>query len=184
MHRVIRSVLSGLLIAIIGALLILMTTQIVMRYGFNSSLLWAEEICRYMLIWLAFLGIVLSYERGEVAALTFISSALSRRPALILAIFTTTLSLLMCLLLVWYGWRFADLAGGSRIPAMRFILGDIFGPDAPQAPTIFWVYIALPFGMALVALRLAADIALCARALVEGNTLDDALERRMGAAPQ
>ena len=184
MQRLIPSVLSGLLIKLIGALLVLMTAQIVMRYGFNSSLLWAEEMCRYMLIWLAFLGVAMSYERGEVAALTFVSNALSRRPALLLAMFTFALSLAACLLLVWYGWRFADLAGGSRIPAMRFILDDLFGADAPQAPTILWIYIALPFGMALVALRLAADIVLCARALAHGETLGDALDRRMGATPQ
>lgn len=181
MQRTIRSFLSGLLITIISALLVLMTTQIVMRYGFNSSLLWAEEMCRYMLIWLAFLGVVLSYERGEVAALSFVSKALPRRAALLLAMFTGALSLGMCLLLVWYGWRYADLAGGSQIPAMRFILGDLFGADAPPAPTIFWVYVALPFGMALVALRLVADIALCARALMRGGTLQGALERRAGA---
>lgn len=184
MYRVIRSVLRGLLITIVSTLLALMTTQIVMRYGFNLSLLWAEEICRYLLIWLVFLGVVLSFERGEVAALTFVTSSLSRRPALILTIFTTALSLAFCLLMVWYGWRFADLAGGSRIPAMRFILGDIFGSNAPQAPTIFWVYIALPFGMALVVLRLAVDITLCTRALASGETLGQALERRVGAAPQ
>lgn len=182
MQNAFRSVLSDMLIGIIGALLTLMTAQIVMRYGFNSSLLWAEEMCRYMLIWLAFLGVAASYERGEVAALTFISNALPRRGALVLAMFTTALSLAMCLLLVWYGWRFANLAGGSQVPAMRFILSDIFGDNAPQAPTIFWVYIALPFGIGLLALRLLADMVLCARAFGSGDTLGDALKRREGTA--
>ncbi len=184
MLRKIRSALAGMLVFIIGALLTLMTLQIVMRYGFNSSLLWAEEMCRYMLIWLAFLGVAMSYERGEVAALTFVSAFLSRRPALILGMITAFLSLSLCLLLVWYGWRFANLAGSSRIPAMRFILGDIFGAGAPDAPTIFWIYVALPFGMTLVALRLAADIVLCGRALSSGQTLAEALERREGATQE
>ena len=184
MQRKIRSALVGLLIFIMGALLTLMTLQIVMRYGLNSSLLWAEEVSRYLLIWLAFLGVAMSYERGEVAALTFVSAALWRRPALILGMITAGLSLLLCLLLVWYGWRFANLAGSSRIPAMRFILGDIFGAGAPEAPTIFWIYLALPFGMTLMALRLSADIVLCGRALSSGETLAEALERRAGIAPQ
>jgi TRAP-type C4-dicarboxylate transport system permease small subunit len=181
MLRTIRSAFAGTLVFIIGVLLTLMTLQIIMRYGFNSSLLWAEEMCRYMLIWLAFLGVAMSYERGEVAALTFISNSLSRRPALILAMVTAGLSLMLCLLLVWYGWHFANLAGSSRIPAMRFILDDIFGADAPDAPTIFWIYVALPFGLALVALRLGADIVLCGRALFSGMTLAEALDRRTGS---
>lgn len=181
MLRAIRSAFAGVLVFIIAALLILMTLQIIMRYGFNSSLLWAEEVCRYMLIWLAFLGVAMSYERGEVAALTFISNALSRRPALILAMVTASFSLILCLLLVWYGWHFADLAGSSRIPAMRFVLGDIFGAEAPEAPTVFWIYVALPLGMALVALRLGTDIVLCGRALSSGMTLAEALDRRTGS---
>lgn len=184
MQTLIRSVLRGVLIAIVSVLLVLMTAQIVMRYGFNASLLWAEELCRYMLIWLGFMGVAVAYERGEVAALTFISNVLSRRPALVLAIFTTALSLAMCLLLVFYGFRFADLAGNSRIPAFRFILDDIFGANAPQAPTVFWVYIALPIGMGLVALRLAADLFLCGSALSNGQTLGEALERRDEAVTQ
>lgn len=176
-QRPIRAVLSGMLVTLIAALLLLMTAQIVLRYGFNSSLLWAEEMCRYMLIWLAFLGMALSYERGEVAALTFVSGALSRVPALVLGIVCSVLSLGLCLLLVWYGLKFAGLAGGSQIPAMRFILEDLFGANAPQAPGIYWVYVALPVGMGLLALRLLADTVLCIRALSTGETLTQVLRR-------
>lgn len=176
-QRPIRAILSGMLVTLIGALLILMTAQIVFRYGFNSSLLWAEEMCRYMLIWLAFLGMAMSYERGEVAALTFVSGALGRGPALVLAIFCSLLSFAFCALLVWYGLKFAGLAGGSQIPAMRFILEDLFGANAPEAPGIYWVYVALPVGMALLALRLAADVVLFIRALATGETLTEVLGR-------
>lgn len=172
-----RQTIRWLLIALVAALLVLMTTQIVMRYGFNSSLLWAEEMCRYMLIWLAFLGIILAYERGEVAALGFFSLALPRVPALVLAALCTLASLGFCLLLVWFGWKFADMAGTSKIPAVRFILQDIFGANAPEAPEIFWVYVALPVGMALVSLRLAGDLVLCIGAIATGKTLAEALAR-------
>ena len=177
LHRAIRKILGGLLITLIAALLALMITQIVLRYVFNDSLIWAEEMCRYLLIWLAFLGVVLSFERGEVAALSFASTMLGRVPALLVAMFCTLLSLALCVLLVWYGWRFAQMAGASRIPAMRFILEDIYGCGAPAAPTMFWVYVALPVGMALVCLRLVVDIALCAGALARGQTLAQVLQR-------
>lgn len=184
LQNAIRKTLGGALILLIAALLVLMVTQIVLRYVFNDSLLWAEEMCRYMLVWLAFLGVVLSYERGEVAALTFASAALGRVPALLLAILCAALSAVLCLLLVWYGWKFAQLAGTSRIPAMRFILEDIYGADAPTAPGIFWVYVALPVGMGLVVLRLLADMVLCARALGSGDTLAQALDRGAKGQPE
>lgn len=170
-----RHTIRWLLITLIAALLVLMTTQIVMRYGFNSSLLWAEEMCRYMLIWLSFLGIALAYERGEVAALSFLSLTLPRVPALVLGAACALLSLVLCALLVWYGLKFADLAGSSKIPALRFILEDLFGENAPDAPVIYWVYVALPLGMALVGLRLIGDILMCLRAIPTGQSLAEVL---------
>lgn len=176
-NKSLRQALRRLLVALVGALLALMTVQIVMRYGFNSSLLWAEEICRYMLIWLAFLAAALAFERGEVAALTFLSGALPRVPALLLAVCCTLLSLVLCLLLLLYGWQYAQLAGQSAIPGLRFILEDIFGPKAPHAPGTFWVYIALPVGMGLLILRLLADLILCLQAIGSGESIDLVLKR-------
>ena len=176
-QRPFRIALRGLLVTLVGALLTIMIIQIVLRYGFNASLLWAEEVCRYMLIWLAFLAVPLAFERGEVASLTFLSARLPRVPALVLACVTTGLSLLLCLLLVWYGWRFAEMAGRAAIPALRFILEDLFGDNAPPTPGTFWVYVALPIGMGLLALRFAGDLVLCARAIPGGQTLDQVLDR-------
>lgn len=175
-QRPFRLALRWLLVTLIGALLTLMIVQVVMRYGFNASLLWAEEICRYMLIWLAFLAAVLAYERGEVASLTFLSQRLPRVPALLLAAGCAALSTGLCLLLVRYGWLYADRAGGATIPAFRFILEDIFGADAANAPGTFWVYLALPVGMGLLALRLLADTVKCLVAIPAGQSLSDVLD--------
>ena len=176
-QRPFRMALRWLLVTLVGALLTLMIVQVVLRYGFNASLLWAEEMCRYMLIWLSFLAAVLAFERGEVASLTFLANALPRVPALLLAALCAALSMGLCLLLVWYGWLYAERAGRAGIPAMRFILEDIFGENAPQAPGTFWVYIALPVGMGLLALRLLGDLVLCLAAIPRGETLGQVLER-------
>ncbi|MAC77767.1 MAG: hypothetical protein CML66_06855 [Rhodobacteraceae bacterium] len=177
LQRPFRLGLRWLLVTLVGALLTIMIIQIVLRYGYNASLLWAEEVCRYLLIWLAFLAVPLAFERGEVASLTFVSAHLSRVPALILACVTTVLSLCLCLLLVHYGWRFAEMAGRAPIPALRFILEDIFGDNPPPTPGTFWVYVALPVGMGLLSLRFLGDLVLCLRAIRSGETLEQVLDR-------
>lgn len=176
-HRPLRVALRWLLVTLVGALMALMTVQVVMRYGFNASLLWAEEVCRYMLIWLSFLGVALAFERGEVASLTFLSEALPRVPALMLGILCAALSLALCGLLAWYGWIYAERAGNATIPALRFILEDLFGADAPPSPGTFWVYVALPIGMVLVGARLVVDIVVCVNAIGNGGTLGEVLDR-------
>lgn len=179
--RALRLGLRGALIAVVGLLLMLMTTQIVLRYGFNASLLWADEVCRYLLIWLTFLAVALAYERGEVASLSFLSAMLPRVPALVFAALASLASAALCGLLVWYGWIFAERAGQEPIPALRFLFQDLFGAAAPQAPRTFWVYLALPAGMTLLGLRLVADAAIYLRAIGTGAGVFDALGRNSGS---
>lgn len=178
----IRAGLGGAMVAIVAALLALMTAQIVLRYGFNASLLWVEEVCRYLLIWLTFIAAVFALERGEVAALSLLGEMLPPRPALVVAILATLASAAFCLLLARYGWIFAERAGGAPIPAFGFLFADLFGPAAPAAPTTFWVYVALPFGAGLMALRLIADAVLLARALPAGLRPEAALARQGGGS--
>ncbi|WP_420409125.1 TRAP transporter small permease [Hoeflea sp.] len=172
-HHGFRTGLKALLVALMALLLTVMVAQVIMRYGLNSSLLWSEELCRYLLIWTSFLAIIFAYERGEIAALSMLANALPRVPALMLAIVGCLLSAALCVTLAWYGYIYADLAGSQPIPAISFILEDIFGANAPQAPRVFWVYFALPLGMSMLALRIVADIVLYARAWKHGHSLHD-----------
>ncbi|MXQ07343.1 TRAP transporter small permease subunit [Alphaproteobacteria bacterium GH1-50] len=164
-----RRVLRVILIAMLAVLLAVMSAQVVMRYGFNSSLIWSEELCRYLLIWISFLGLIAAYERGEVAALSFLTRVLPRVPAYGIAILGRVASLVLLVTIIRYGWLYAERAGGQAIPAARFILEEL-GQSGP-IPTIFWVYIALPLGMGLVALRILFEVAALARGLYRGESL-------------
>lgn len=53
---------------IMGSIVIIMVVQVIARYVFNSSLIWAEELCRYLLIWMTFLLLGMSYRSGGLIA--------------------------------------------------------------------------------------------------------------------
>ena len=152
-----RSALSALICAIIAVLLAIMVTQIVFRYGFNSSLIWAEEVCRYLLIWVSFLAAFAAYERGEIASVTFVRDLLPRKGRIVVAMACNALGLVLLVALIVYGLRYADRIGSQPIPALGFLLSDLFG-EGTKAPATYWVYVALPVGMALLAARLLADL--------------------------
>lgn len=44
------------LILILGAMSVIIFTNVVLRYTTNQSIEWAEEVARHMMIWLTFLG--------------------------------------------------------------------------------------------------------------------------------
>lgn len=52
-----------LLLTLISCVMML---QVIMRYGLNSSLSWAEELCRYAFIWSAFLSIGFSIKNKSI----------------------------------------------------------------------------------------------------------------------
>lgn len=54
------------------SIVVIMTAQVIARYVFNASLIWAEELCRYILIWLTFLFIGMAYGRGELVAVEIV----------------------------------------------------------------------------------------------------------------
>lgn len=157
-QNTLRATLRWFLIALVTCLLAITSAQIVWRYGFNSSLLWSEELCRYILIWVSFLAVVLAFERGEIAALSFLSSALPRVPSIWVAMVVSVLSGALCFTLAWYGYIYAKLAGGQPIPALRFIMEDLTGQATANVPSVFWVYVSLPLGMALLGVRNLLDL--------------------------
>ncbi|MFN3937142.1 MAG: TRAP transporter small permease [Gemmobacter sp.] len=167
-----RTTLRWLIQSLLLVLLLVMGAQIVARYGLNASLIWAEELCRYLLIWVSFLAVALAYERGEVAAVHALRDALPRKAGLVLAMLANLLGIVLLLLLVHYGLRYASMIGSQPVPALRFLLGDLFGPAFP-VPRIYWVFVALPVGLALLALRLAIDLWLYGRLLATGGRAAD-----------
>lgn len=164
--------MKGFLVGLIAVLLTIMGLQIVMRYAFNASLIWAEEVCRYLLIWVSLVAAVFAYERGELAAVTLLRDSLPRRTALGLAIFVNLVSAVLCLVLVRYGLRFAEMVGAQPIPAFRFLFEDTFGWGPETVPHVFWVYAALPLGMALMAVRLIVDVWIYVGLLRNGGSID------------
>ena len=60
-------------------IVIVMIAQVWSRYVMGGSLIWAEELCRYLLMWQTFLVLGLAYSKGEFVAIDFVTVALSER---------------------------------------------------------------------------------------------------------
>jgi TRAP-type C4-dicarboxylate transport system permease small subunit len=170
--RLARAALRAVIGVTIATLLAIMVLQIVLRYGFNASLIWAEEGCRYLLIWVSFLAVSAAYERGELASVTMVRDMLPRRAGLGVALAANAIGLALLCVLVWYGVRYAQRVGSQPIPALGFLFADLFGAGA-RAPSTFWVYLALPVGLALLAVRLLVDMGHYAVMLGSGGRAGD-----------
>ena len=126
----------------------IMLVQIIARYVFNSSLIWAEELCRYILVWQTFLLIGIAYHQGELAILDMLTGHVSRRVRFFIRLIVYIPVAFFLYLLIKHGIVHAGRFSRQTIPAIDFIWTSLTGK--PAGLTVFWIYVAAPVGCAIL----------------------------------
>jgi C4-dicarboxylate transporter, DctQ subunit len=140
--------------AILGASLILFS-NVILRYFFAKGLVWAEELVRYLIIWMVFVGGSVAARQSSHINVDVLVNLLPQRSRLAALKVLRIVAALFCLALCLWGARVTLLikASGQVTPGMNM-------------PT-YWAYLAIPVGSALMALRFV-------QAALEGRTGGDA----------
>lgn len=126
----------GLLAILVASLIILISVQVIVRYIVQKPwFLWSEELSRFLLIWLVFLGIGLGIKQGSHFAMDIVPSLMGRRIVRIANLFGHVCMGLILILLILAGVRFASFGLRQRSPIMGL--------------QMFFVFVSLPLGGAL-----------------------------------
>lgn len=131
-----------------GLIVVIMVVQVIARYVFNASLIWAEELCRYVLIWQTFLFVGYAYYRGELVILDLFSTRVSPRKYMAIRFFTAVPITVFLYFIISAGLTHALRFSAQMIPAIDFIWMSITG-DPARVP-VFWVYVAVPLGCSIL----------------------------------
>ncbi|MDB5853925.1 MAG: C4-dicarboxylate transporter permease [Herminiimonas sp.] len=62
----------------LAVMMVLVFSNVVLRYGFGSGIAWAEELSRLMFVWLIFLGAILALRRHAHLGMELIQARLPR----------------------------------------------------------------------------------------------------------
>lgn len=125
-------------------IVVIMGVQVFFRYVLNDSLIWAEEMCRYLLVLLTFLLIGAAYERGEMICLDFVVGRLRPRARLAVLLPMHALMTVFLLLLAYYGNQFAILNSHFMVPAVDFIASALLGWQTSLGLSMYWLYMLIP----------------------------------------
>ena len=145
--------LAGLSMA---AIVVIMLVQVVARYGFNASLIWAEELCRYILVWQTFLLIGVAYQQGELVVLDMLSGHVSPRVRLAIRVAVTVPVCWFLYLLIAHGLVNAGRFKAQTIPAIDFIWTSLTGAAA-HLP-VFWIYVSVPVGCGVLLVHIVLGL--------------------------
>lgn len=157
----------------LAGIVIIMGVQVFFRYVLNDSIIWAEEMSRYLLIWITFLFLGIAFQKGEMISLSIVLRLVPRPILLILTLFAYGASLLMLSLLVWYGFQFAEVNSIQTLPAFDFIWSSIAGAGATLDVSSFWLYVSVPVGAAMLAVHILLHAIIRVRKIVAGEVVFD-----------
>ena len=101
---------NAALVLLLAALMLLAVGQIVMRIFFSSGLVWADELLKLMVLWIALIASVAASRSGRHLRIDvlshFMPPRLSRLPKLIAEGFAAAI----CGILAYESWRFVMLS--------------------------------------------------------------------------
>jgi len=124
----------------LAAVFAIVFLNVVLRYGFGSSLAWAEETARFLMILGTFAGAGLALRQGSLVAIDILQDRLPHTLRRALRWLILAAMAVFMALLLYYGWRFVDFGWNKETMATQISRGI--------------PYLSIPIGAALFLLHL------------------------------
>ncbi|TDL81254.1 TRAP transporter small permease [Palleronia sediminis] len=126
---------------LLGSASVILFANVVARYGFNTGVVWAEEVVRYQIIWLVFIGSSVAVRKGIHIGIDALPQVLPAPLAHALRVAVLCICVLFCAALLYY----------SILLVMQT---RAFGQKTSAMQMPFWiVQLAIPIGAGLMGLR-------------------------------
>ncbi|MEO8079897.1 MAG: TRAP transporter small permease [Caldimonas sp.] len=160
---------EGLIAFLMAAMTLLTFTQVIARYVFNYSFVWALELNGVMFAWLIFIGMSYGVRVGAHIGIDAVVKTLGAGAARIVGMVAATLCIAYALIVTYGGWLYV-----SKMHDVGIIMQDL--------PVQQWIpRLVLPIGFALLAARFAQAFLRLARGesvTLLGDEAKDALKLR------
>lgn len=146
-------------------LLVVMTVvtvlQVFMRYVMENSLTWSEELARFCFIWLVYIGISYGVKRAKHVRVEAILSIVKRRGKFVINLIANVLFLYFAIYATYYGFTIMNTIQST-------------GQIAPSTGIPMAImYLGMPIGMLLTAIRLVQRIIYETKRFKEGKDIED-----------
>jgi TRAP-type transport system small permease protein len=116
--------------ALLGLLLVVMLVQVVTRYALNDPTAWTEEVCRYLYVYIVFLGASAAIADRSHVSVNVLTQMLAPRVQLCVALAVDVLIVALLTILAWYG--------------VRATLRNVDIPLSVLQVPYAWVYVIVP----------------------------------------
>lgn len=150
--RSLDQLVTGLLLAAVAVMVSVVSAQVALRYGFNRSIDWADEIGRLAFVWAIFLAVPLGVRQGAHIGIDIVADKLPDAWRAVLKRVAAAISALMMAAIAWaalgvareqwdemmatvdwsVAWFIVPVGLGALLSALHLLRIVIVGPPAAQ----------------------------------------------------
>lgn len=128
------------LVTLLSSMIVLAVGQIVLREVFDTGIIWADELVKLMVLWLAMFGSIAASRDDRHIRIDVLSHLLPDRFVNVSRAFVDVFAAIVCAVVAWQAWRYLQL--------------EIEFEDQVLVDTPAWIaHIVIPFAFALVSYR-------------------------------
>jgi TRAP-type C4-dicarboxylate transport system permease small subunit len=118
--------IEWLLIGLLGVMVVLVFSNVVLRYGFNSGIVFSEEVSRFVFMWLTLLGALVAMHDGAHLGMNSVIASLPVWGQRIFRFASDSIMLVCCGFLSHGTWKQVVLAMDDHSPVTGVPMGLIF----------------------------------------------------------
>jgi TRAP-type C4-dicarboxylate transport system permease small subunit len=143
------------LIAMFAAMVGIIFFQVIMRYVFNNSLSWSEELGKFLFVWISWLGISIGHRRKEHIKITMVVDKLPYRWNKAAEAIAELVLIVICGITMYYGVIMMQI--------------QINVPYAGIKISTTWGYLSVVVGCGLLSIRAIAYFFQALRCTIRGK---------------
>ncbi len=147
---------GGLLVLLLAAMVVMAFLQVILRNGFNSTILWVDILLRHLVLWTGFLGAALATSSERHINIDAFTRFLSPRVRSVVNTLTSMFAVAMC-------WFLLDAS--VTYVKNEMIAGSTIYADIPT----WYSALIIPIGFGLLILHFSLKIILNATAALKNE---------------
>ncbi len=136
LDRILSRILGGVVILLAMVIVTVVTVDVALRYLFGGTLAFTEELSRYLMVWVVFLGSALAIRDNSHIRIIVFVSRLQATPKFLVELISDIAILGFCAVVIFEGIRILPAQFQQNTTTLNV--------------SMFWFYLAIPLGCFLM----------------------------------
>ena len=109
LERIGRKAEDAALVVLLGSMVLLAVLQIVLRQFFGTGIVWADELIKIIVLWLAMVGSITAARDNRHIRIDVLSHVLPERLVVVSRIVVELFAAVVCVVIAWQAWRYLKI---------------------------------------------------------------------------